>query len=369
MSCEPIMDPHTFYTTINLLFSRSCLNAVDACRLARVNVDMMTLGKTWINTWHDSFNIDCKRMRKGKTLLRSPLPPKPISFTDSKKKYKLNDEELSKLDMYETVHRKYRHTIRFYRECDVRAMSLVKFNGAPPSAARGGTNKAREKREQQLAKLLGDPRFVGLSSVYKSLPVTNGFLQSGSVGIRKLTSCFGQHPTMVGFLRGLGLDDKEISMYVDKHLEAFVDDLETTQRNIERTVEASRQRDARKNALAAALETCGLSLRKDSRLCETWIDTGFGNMSEIVLIMRQMDFLHANTEYPKIMRRMLNEAYEESKQWIREIHGFIRDPDAYQELLDEDVDRDAISAAAKQKAINMFKKKRGSLPEWWFGAA
>ena len=60
----------------------------------------------------------------------------------------------------------------------------------------------------------------------------------------------------------------------------------------------------RKEALQAALQAHGLTLRADSRLCKAFIEETKGNktLAETVQIMREMDWLHKNTNYAQRMR-------------------------------------------------------------------
>lgn len=55
---------------------------------------------------------------------------------------------------------------------------------------------------------------------------------------------------------------------------------------------------ARAKELADALSLRNLELRADSRLCNAYIESGVGDIDEIVDVMDEMRFYHAHTNYP-----------------------------------------------------------------------
>lgn len=57
--------------------------------------------------------------------------------------------------------------------------------------------------------------------------------------------------------------------------------------------------EKRYQELANALAERNLKIRQDSKLCSSYIETGLGQVSEIVDTMELMEFLYKNTKYKK----------------------------------------------------------------------
>lgn len=95
------------------------------------------------------------------------------------------------------------------------------------------------------------------------------------------------------------------------------------------------ERNARYTELCKALEAHGCAYRTDSRLCQTYVEHGIGNVKDIIDMMLEMKFFFTYTNYASIRSAILNRI-------ANECHGFI--------------DREAASEEAKVCAVREWKK-------------
>jgi hypothetical protein len=61
-------------------------------------------------------------------------------------------------------------------------------------------------------------------------------------------------------------------------------------------------REEREAVMRSELADLGLELRSDSRLCEFYVDHGFGNPKEIAATMEEMEWFFRNTGYARAKR-------------------------------------------------------------------
>jgi hypothetical protein len=87
--------------------------------------------------------------------------------------------------------------------------------------------------------------------------------------------------------------------------------------DIERQRERQRQvaRDERRAVLEAALAHHGLRLRSDSRVCHAWIETGQGNVQDVVETMLEMDWFFQHTDYSRRIGAALQAYRYERNSW------------------------------------------------------
>jgi hypothetical protein len=278
-----------------------------------------------------------------------------IFKTECKKFYGLDDKDLGKLDHCCKWVARYRNHITFFLRRDVKSLVLLK-NGTLSPKPISRTNKAYEKRVVQLEKAL-----IALASKedLRNLAVCQNFLKNGEGGIRNLVTTLRHYDAFMLFIK------ERLPHHIPDHvympyLTRYGRDPETTEKLLVEESTRLLQKETRRDDLIAALSTHNLSLREDSKLCQMYIDQGVHDLDYVVHTMRQMRYLYENTDYPKIVRGMLDRAYEDARQNIRWDHGYISDPDEYEELLHGYVDRDTIIEKAKVKAI----RHQRNLPEY-----
>lgn len=95
----------------------------------------------------------------------------------------------------------------------------------------------------------------------------------------------------------LGVDTLRLSGF-SSHAVTLLQNI--TARNIESTVSRLHECWRRLIKLETALEQKGCSLRSDSRLCEAYIDYGYGDVVGIVKTMNEMRFFFGHTEYARL---------------------------------------------------------------------
>lgn len=87
----------------------------------------------------------------------------------------------------------------------------------------------------------------------------------------------------------------------------------------------------RKADLVKKLNEVGCVLRDDSRLCNQYIQDGFGDIDYIVNTMREMKFFHDHTDYPRYMQCIMD-ALVDHEQDVAKALGFWLTADDYREL-------------------------------------
>lgn len=270
---------------------------------------------------------------------------KCVSLTEARKTYKLTDDELSWLNYTEYYQRMYRKLITLYDLRDIRMLSFLKHGKIKPDIVKRDGNKARDKREEQLSKTLEQLSLTDNADI-KSYSIVRRFLENGDQGVRKLKANLSK---FVVFKEKLGdLYDTYKSELFDEYIESG-----------DIVIQNERSKGDRRSALVAKLGEYNLTLRCDSRVCDNFINnnTGgnIGDINEVVRIMREMDWFYTKTNYPRVYKYYLDDEYREAKKIIRDSYGIIRDPDEYEEILDEYVDRDRISRKAKLKILRIVK--------------
>lgn len=109
----------------------------------------------------------------------------------------------------------------------------------------------------------------------------------------------------------------------------------------------------RKYDLAQALSKYGLELRNDSEMCRRYITGEEPNIDEVIIIMRQMNFLYTQTNY----KNMVSTAYENAKSYMYDMYGYIDDEEEYREILNSHVDKEDIKEKAL-KGISPAKREQ-----------
>jgi hypothetical protein len=284
-----------------------------------------------------------------------------IFKTECKKEFKFNDEDLNKLDHCCKWVAKYRCDITYYLRKDVQALAVLKYGSLeniPGNTTRSNRNQAYERRKAQLTRALD--KIVTTDEkkeLLRKLQISQDFLKNGEGGIRKLSAALGCYDEYMSFVRDqlpCPLSENMIMSY----LKNFAHNPKSVKGILMQESTIKMAQDKRKQDLIQALTEHELDLRNDSRICQLYIDRDVGTLNDVVRTMRQMNFLHAHTEYPNIVRGMLNRAYNSARTDIKYNYGYISDPDQYDEIMDEYVDRERIVQDAKVKAVRSFCKMK-----------
>ncbi len=107
----------------------------------------------------------------------------------------------------------------------------------------------------------------------------------------------------------------------------------------------------RMRALELALRECGCELRADSKLCTRFIDYGQGNIPEIVVTMREMEFYYTHTNYKNILDELWRDA--RASQNHRYDHHYSDSDDDY-----DRIDPHELSESAKHIALRRWVQLR-----------
>lgn len=276
-----------------------------------------------------------------KTVVCDDCKTKCVSLTEARRVYKLTDDELSWINYTEYYQRMYRKLITLYDLRDIRMLSFLKHGKIQPDIVKREGNKARDKREAQLLKTL-EQLHLSTDTDIKSYGIVRRFLENGDEGVRKLKSNLSK---FIEFKEKMGdLYDRYKSDMFDDYI-----------RSGDIIIQNEKAKADRKSALIAKLSEYNLVLRNDSRVCNRFIESNIGDINEVVRIMREMNWFYTKTNYPRVYKYYLDESYSRAKEIIRDSYGIIRDPDEYEEILYEYVDRDRISRKAKLEILRIVK--------------
>lgn len=279
---------------------------------------------------------------------------KTISKTDSKNNYNLTDKDLGNLNYYMSYIGIYRVYATFYYKKDVIGLAVLK-HGSPSIQIKKpkGKSNAMKKRIEQLDKALNKVIPIKDHQWITQLDICRNFLKNGSDGINTLKTKFKQYNDFHDFIhKELSEIQRSIIQYEFKnYFNDFTIDQQNTKNNIIQYCNRKEQSEIRRLKLTTELEKHGLILRSDSELCDQYIEGSIDDIENVVYIMQQMNFLFKYTNYSSIIKNKLNIAYERAKANIYDNYGYIEDPEEYEELLHEYIDRDLIYHQAKCEAM------------------
>jgi hypothetical protein len=281
-----------------------------------------------------------------------------ITATDAKKRWYLDEEDLRMLTTLSTYNKTYRTYMRLFDIREVEEKALVKYTskGIYAKQHRSAISKAREKRITQITKLN-----LGISEGCLQWDLClSDFLANGHGGIRevkKRTTRWKEfQEVLTEYKDELSeyYSESEIHnicvIYVKGHEETNIHAL------IQIYIDTQKRKRERTILLTEKLKQYGLEFRKDSKICKNYIDAERDDLNDVVLIMRQMDWLYKHTQYQGYMTRAVRRWQEE----VRYLYGYLQQSE-YEALLEMALPD--LSEGAKIKAIQRYHNKR-EVPEF-----
>ena len=379
---------------IVLFVDKSTLNIHDIIQLSAVN-------KACLSIAHDTIKFHQDEYKKK----RSHIYNKNIhhfhdtcTMTEAKTLYKLNVFDLSHLDFKQSPHPHFKNkTMTKYSMDDVIGLSIIKHGSLEFMDAKH-VNESLAKREMQFEKLITKYKLSNYKHDIMRHNIYIEFMRNGGKGVRifeQNISCFSEAKEFV----------KKASSYSIPHIDfnTFFTDYLIDKEKTENTIQGQIDRCAnfnkfydflkidiciphyireeyiktgnkgsvmawiesatRKHNLETELRKHNMNIRKDSITSAEYIanTNNSCNLPECVRIMREMDFFHTKTNYAKIMKQMLDLEYDNAKENIREIYGYVRDHEEYMDILSEYVDKVKVSKDAKVEAL---KNYNGDVPDF-----
>lgn len=254
------------------------------------------------------------------TSYEGPAHLRTISFTACKEELLLTNRDLHPCPVLQAVHRTYHNEIRMYRWRDVLTAALVKYGGPAGLAAklkardlkRQGRGKPKEKRQEVAERIVTECDPQGRYSRAALLECCSEYVRNGSGGQKGAKACIERFinfemvspPCSGGLVAMLA---RSRLAYVrtgsESHLEAALRAGEACEAlgeaiafvkaddlwpylmgmiSLEELVMRARPPALRRQELINALASEGLVLRSSSRLCNDYIDSGVGDIDDIV---------------------------------------------------------------------------------------
>lgn len=277
-----------------------------------------------------------------------------LTTTQVKKQYKLVDEDLENLNVHE-YHNTYKTLVRLFSPREVLLYSLVKYGGKErmTECLTKKPNMSLQKRQNQLKQLNLD---FDTAMESKWGLCIEPFLRNGVGGIRAVKKRIDKYDSFLEEYNKLDLEDRFIvSTYKDSLLEQCVLEGNDAQSIIASKVETEKGRILRRNQLETSLSEKGLHLRKDSVLCNNFIENGHPTLQEVVQIMQEMNYFYTNTSYRGILKECISD-------WRDEIHymyGWIP-REEYDTLYNSEIEQ--LRSTAKFRS--MHGKRKENVPSF-----
>lgn len=187
------------------------------------------------------------------------------------------------------------------------------------------------------------------------------FLQNGDGGLREVRARIDRFDE---FERELGelTPDERLALNAHAHRLRGAYTVHgaptTAEAAIRAKVDDETRRAQRRKDLETALEQAGLELRADSKVCRAYIDgDDEHSLAEVVEIMQEMDFLHKNTDYARILSSLIRQWKDET----RYDHGWL-EREEYDDLFESALG--TLSAEAKRRAMR-GKRRDEAPPHMW----
>jgi hypothetical protein len=277
-----------------------------------------------------------------------------IYTTDAKRQYRMTPGELAKLDCIVTYHKTYHTELRQYTLHIVKSYSYLKHKGLPPPYTHHTDSQIRKRRQNQLDEMLSTSIPLEDQVTLRNWEVCKTFIKSGNRGVRDMRRILSAYKPLKEALRPLNASHIEPLQF----LVSYADNPLATMQGIQERLAS----DHRREELQKALAIHSLKLRNDSNVCAKYIQDGVGDLESIVKLMRQMDYFYKQSNYPKIYRRLLSEAYHTAKTDIYNEYGWIENLYYFEELLEERIDRPHLSRIAKAMVIKSLPDDK--IPEF-----
>jgi len=282
-----------------------------------------------------------------------------VCKTEAKSKYKLTDDDLWSVDFYTSSHFIYKNDITYYSRRQAIMTAILKHGEIPKKRL---YSKAKAHRLVQVGKLHEMYGRIANQAVFE-------YVRNGNGRIRWLTRVFEKVKGINAWLKQIAVPSELVDM---DYIVTTVDDLDGYKRRfVKRLAKVTSDADTgciyhkftlsekreylnkgdmsivRKYELVNALKSNGLELRDDSQLCKKFIQGETEKtLEEVVIIMLEMKFLYAHTNYGKVMSRLLCEARDLAENHVQYMHG-IHNMVQYREMVEEMIDMDAIRARAR----------------------
>lgn len=279
-----------------------------------------------------------------------------VTMSEARKApYKLTDELLHGLDYIQRYHPMHRTYVTLFSLSDVLCAAMIAHDADTPAdlerilvhdpAARRERRRQEiwEKRKAQLQKVV-DRLSIRIGEVLE-MEAVDHFMRGGrdAPGIREIARILAWYRRAEEIHRSVGGMHAMVHASVEMIVMMLHQNGEdATVRAIRQRTKQGRAREARRDALVDKLGEHGLELRSDSRLCNEFVEHGAWSIGHVVDVMRNMDFVHTRTDYPRMMREELDKEYDMCRLLGERYEDF--------------VDRDAVSLRCQKMAVRKYAR-------------
>jgi hypothetical protein len=227
-----------------------------------------------------------------------------VCHTEAINKYRLNSIDLSYIDCLYTIHIQYHNQIRLYYKKDILSMCYLKYATTDITKFKTSENKAKQKRELQLKKLLDNYTQDNiLKNKILSMNIVNNFLKNGDDGIKRLKLRLDSLSQFIEDTKLLKYRCFSNLSFFDNFMFEYISDgTEFLDRQLEKK--------NRKTLLLKELSKHNLTIRNDLSICEDYIESDIISLEEVIKKIRERDFLEKHTSYLYQLRQLWNIFYQ-----------------------------------------------------------
>ena len=347
-----------------VLCNTACVNK-EALALSNRAWHFVSISTHFVRPRHKAYDKDeglCRFCKTGKIALGmfaccyncSKSEMTLITATQAKKTLRLDDDDLNALNHHKSFHKLHRCIMTLVDKHEATMYALIKHKG--PENVKKKPSKALLDRRQKLVSEFGlTDEQLKAQGIDRYLACVCQYLRNGKGGIRSVRMALDAWDAFemrcTNKCKYRDIPGSEMLNTRTKTTSGFW--------TVDEAIQHLDDMVARRDVLVGELKKHGLILRSDSEMCRKFIAGSRDalDLDALVLLMRQMDFLHRQTRYPGMV-------YDETlaiKQRIRDFYGWLPKYEYDQVFKEEHAD---VIERAKRMAVLDFRKRHGYLPDF-----
>ena len=329
-----------------------------------------------------------------------------ISLTSVRKDYKFKPKDLSMLDRFKTKHKVYHNEITLYRKTDVDALAVFLYGSLQAIPRRHKTDKAFDLRLVQINRILYKYLPNDIIEHMRSYETVHNYLINGKGGIRRIeakvktwndyvlyastcpnheqVSLADQLALFETFINSVAKTFEDLCqdtlLYIQEkqaerdrlenfheHARAFFEsngvansDCDEYVSHVPSTIKeqyildgdtSGFMKTTRRMTLKKELAKHDLVIRLDNLQCREYIEGYDIALDDVVTTLRENNFFYRYTSYSTLLRKAMDQEYNNARSYIRDMYGYINDAQVYSDLMEQQVNTALIKHETKVKVL------------------
>lgn len=276
-----------------------------------------------------------------------------ITATQAKKAYRLDDNDIDRLNSFKKEHRLHRCIMTLVDKNEAIEYAMLKHQG--PDNIKKKPSKALLSRRAKLMEVFGkNEQDLVKEGVDRYMACVYDYTRNGKGGMRAVKCALA------------GWDAFEDLVSSGTYKELSHEAVEAVRRKLMSGSVAVNDAQchldcmlSRYHELSNALREVGLNMRSDSEMSRKYVagDRNALSIHDTVKLAQQMHFLYTKTRYDDILRKGIIHIQRE----IRETYGLLPYKEMHDMMADERV---LLREDAKRQAVREAKIKLGTIPDY-----